>query len=103
MSSRYTPVALLSCEPVVMPRITNRLVLGPVEAKLKPGTKPAKAFKSGALIWSRVAEVSAVTVLGTFWMDSEGGVAVTMISESSVLDPPVAVATACAATQEAQS
>jgi hypothetical protein len=50
-----------------------------------------------------VFEVSAVTLLGTFWIDSERRVAVTMISESSVLDAPVAVATACAATQDAQS
>ena len=64
-------MALLSCEPVVMPRITSRFVLGPVEEKLKPGTNPAKSFKSRALICSKVPEVSAVTLLGTFWMDSE--------------------------------
>jgi len=42
MSSQYTPVALLSCEPVVMPRITSRLVLGPVDEKLKPGNETGK-------------------------------------------------------------
>src|SRR3984957_14221777 len=103
MSSRYTPVALLSCDPVVMPRITSRFVLGPVEPKLKPGTNPAKSVKSRALIWSKVLEVRAVMLLGTFWMDSERRVAVTMISASSLLDPPVAAVTACAAAQDAQS
>src|ERR1700689_3149209 len=103
MSSKYTPVALLSCEPVVMPRITSRLVLGPVEAKLNPGTKPAKSFKSRALISSKGLEVRAVILLGTFWMDSERRVAVTMTSASSVLEPLLAGATACAATQDAQS
>jgi len=86
-----------------MPRITSRFVLGPVEAKLNPGTNPAKSFKSRALICSKVLEVSAVTLLGTFWMDSARRVAVTMISASSVLDPLVTGATACAATQDAQS
>jgi len=71
--------------------------------KLKPGTKPAKSFKSRALISSNVPEVSAVTLLGTFWMDSERRVAVTMTSASSVLDPLVTGATACAATQDEQS
>jgi hypothetical protein len=42
-------------------------------------------------------------VLDTFWMDSERRVAVTMISASSVLDPLVTGATACAVTQDAQS
>ena len=44
-----------------------------------------------------------MTLLGTFWMDSARRVAVTMISASSVLDPLVTGATACAATQDAQS
>src|SRR5580698_9692916 len=67
-----------------MPRITSRFVLGPVEPKLSPGTKPAKSLRSRALIWSKVPEVSAVMLLGTFWMDSDRRVAVTMTSASSV-------------------
>ena len=80
-------MALLNCEPVVIPRMTSRFVLGPVEEKLNPGTKPAKSFKSRALIWSRVPEVNAVTWPGTFWMDSDRRFAVTMTSASSPLDP----------------
>jgi hypothetical protein len=48
-------------------------------------------------------EVSAVILLGTFSIDSERRVAVTMTSASSVPEPLVAGATACAATQDAQS
>jgi hypothetical protein len=86
-----------------MPRITSRFVLGPVVAKLKPGTKPAKSFKSRALMSSKVLEVNAVTLLATFWMDSERRVAVTMTSASSVLEPLVAGATVCAAAKDAKS
>src|ERR1700721_1874945 len=107
MSSRYTPVALLNCEPVVMPRITSRFVLGPVEEKLNPGTKPAKSFRSRALIWSRVPEVKAVTWPGTFCRDSDRRFAVTMTSASSVLDPEFSGDGAgwalCAAASDAQS